>query len=813
MLGRERDSHMGKVNLRGAANTLPSFRRGHSSVSAKTSNVRGHRVGQVNTANLRTNAGSNQMQTIVQRSPLNGSFKNNHSIYRNAPPLTEPTLVGRLEELLVLEICKDGSKCYLNLSVRGLYKHVIACITNPRTTMLNTDASQSNNIQSSIEVKEVRSTNQFLDWPKTNTATATAYPKSPTLGSTRPKIDASYFRSGGKEVGTDDNLGGPPMAPFLLEPAADSVGMVGKSPIIPRPTFDSTVVPNPGPAQNHNIRRRGRNVSITDLMPDETTHRRRSGSDDSSSTDTTKPPQQVTYRERLGGYIHPRDMRRLVTPFSASNEPELIVRRHVMLLNFDPLRAIILRDRLLVLVPDGADSILVSLEQRVRGGMDEVENSIFGSDHESIRDDFDDGSSRKNESSEEIDFDSQNKSEEEKSNEDGSGTQADRNDKIDSKINSEFGPKQENSFHIDSAMATKVRARALSAASDTSNNLKVESKILRKQKSETFDGKPITLRSTLPSIQLSKAIATVARPFDPKRKSYDNLVALDTNNLKAIENPVSSEISKTNEATLESDDDGDEWDEIEAREWFNLPFELQCVDAVLFVVGTILTDETTEVQDVALDCIQKLLTQETSGLNYDDPLMVIRSIKDSVRELASRVKGFVQSMNRILDEDEDMALMNLSRLLTHPTRFIQPVPQEVLEEESDEPELLLEANLQIALTLMNTLDLIQGQIDTASELVDQKLDALRNRLLFANMVISVLTLCVSTAAIVGSLLGMNLNNYLEEDSNAFSQVVYGTIAGTFLMALLALGVLAYSGTMPRVSFQRTKYPGLKMKTR
>jgi hypothetical protein len=86
----------------------------------------------------------------------------------------------------------------------------------------------------------------------------------------------------------------------------------------------------------------------------------------------------VPYREKLGGYLHPRDMRRLVTPFSASNEPELIVRRHAMLLNFDPLRAIILRDRLLVLVPEGADSLLMILEQRVRGGID-GETSFFGS--------------------------------------------------------------------------------------------------------------------------------------------------------------------------------------------------------------------------------------------------------------------------------------------------------------------------------------------------------------------------------------------------------------------------------------------------
>ena len=71
-------------------------------------------------------------------------------------------------------------------------------------------------------------------------------------------------------------------------------------------------------------------------------------------------------------------MRRLVTPFSASNEPGLIVRRHVMLLNFDPMRAVILRDRLLVIVPDGADSILAQLEKRVWGGAMEMERSFLG---------------------------------------------------------------------------------------------------------------------------------------------------------------------------------------------------------------------------------------------------------------------------------------------------------------------------------------------------------------------------------------------------------------------------------------------------
>ena len=98
-------------------------------------------------------------------------------------------------------------------------------------------------------------------------------------------------------------------------------------------------------------------------------------------TPSSKIPPQVI---PLGGYLHPRDMRRMVTPFSVSNEPALIVRRHVMLLNFDPFRAIVLRDRLLFLVPDGADEILTSLEKRVRGGVAEAENEVFGDSNNSL---------------------------------------------------------------------------------------------------------------------------------------------------------------------------------------------------------------------------------------------------------------------------------------------------------------------------------------------------------------------------------------------------------------------------------------------
>jgi magnesium transporter len=159
----------------------------------------------------------------------------------------------------------------------------------------------------------------------------------------------------------------------------------------------------------------------------------------------------------------------------------------------------------------------------------------------------------------------------------------------------------------------------------------------------------------------------------------------------------------------------------------------------------------------------------------------LRLHKDAVNLTQRRVQGFIRAMNELLDEDEDMALMNLSRLITHPERFVQPVSRVILHEESDEPELILEAYLQQALSIVNSLDLLKGQILTTEEQISMTLDAIRNRLLYINTLLSVAMLCVATGAFIGSIFGMNLYNHIEQDDTAFYRVTYGTLAGIGVM--------------------------------
>jgi hypothetical protein len=331
--------------------------------------------------------------------------------------------------------------------------------------------------------------------------------------------------------------------------------------------------------------------------------------------DTNAATTNVTYRERLGSYLNFRDVRKVVTPFSASNEPEIIVRRHVCLINFDPLRAIILRDRLLIVVPDGADSILVELEKRVRG-------------------------------KETFDF------------------------------------------------------------SDDSNTSKVND--------------DMTLSN--------------------KKSKRDENTNSNTDESSGADNG-SNDDDHDNGDHHDGDDDHpfealfDEWEELDKADWVDLPFELQCLDAVLSASSDILGDDVLDLQVAADNMIVEMLEPRSDV--GDHAQEILRQMKNSTRELISRVAGFNRAIDSTLEDYEDMALMNLGRLITHPARFIQPVPQSVLDEESDEPELILEAHLQRGHTALNALNLIEYQVQSIEDFAERKMDTIRNRILVSRFFIPV----------------------------------------------------------------------------
>lgn len=572
-------------------------------------------------------------------------------------------LTDRLQELLVLEFHKNGNRQYMHLTVRGLYRHVLNAITD-RTGTEPTTGPVGRNLPGVDEMTTSQETSPC------------APPLLPVLA--RPERTGSV-----EEMPLRQSTGHALDRPLSMESARHVLGEA----TVPLPDIAS---PQP--------------MKIPKTVA-------------FSATESSAPAPaaaSVSYRERLGAYLHPRDMRRLVTPFSTSNEPDLMVRRHVMLLNFDPLRAIILRDRLLVLVPDGADSMLVNLEQRVRGSDRELDHYMTGTGE----------------------------------------TQHGRASGTESTILNASAPSQHN----------KAPMNAL----------------------------PIQEEETKEEDQHVQASSTVKTVLHVQAPPDD------------CEQPVEEDTAAT--APLSFGDK--EFEEMKDREWTNLSFELQCTDAVLHEVGSILSQDTMELQNAAEKYMNRVLHGAHGPGLSDDPLTMIRTVKDAVQLMTNRVNGFIKSMNRILDDDEDMALMNLSRLVTHTERFVQPVPQRVLDEESDEPELILEAYLHNALTMLNYLDLVKGRITSATDLIDQRQDAVRNRILFGNMMISILTFGTTIGAMVGSFFGMNVPNGHEgdecpavgecpqADTTVFNIIVGYTMFGCLVTCVLIFAILWFTGTIP-----------------
>ena len=60
-------------------------------------------------------------------------------------------------------------------------------------------------------------------------------------------------------------------------------------------------------------------------------------------------------------------------------------------------------------------------------------------------------------------------------------------------------------------------------------------------------------------------------------------------------------------------------------------------------------------------------------------------------------------------------------------------------------------------------------------------DSIRNQLLFINAILTIVTVCLTAASLVGSIFGMNLTNHLEEADHVFAKVVTGTLVGAFML--------------------------------
>ncbi|CAM9202332.1 unnamed protein product [Scytosiphon promiscuus] len=202
-------------------------------------------------------------------------------------------------------------------------------------------------------------------------------------------------------------------------------------------------------------------------------------------------------------------------------------------------------------------------------------------------------------------------------------------------------------------------------------------------------------------------------------------------------------------------------------------FELKAVEALLSVSSKRLEREVREVERPVAEIVTILEGSgkgATSAKNNDK----FRVLLNTINVLENRAKARRRALLMVLEDDTDLAMMNLTRMCQSPEDYLPPLAQEVLEDH-EEMELLLEAYLQDINSIYNVLELLQGRARSTEALVMVKLDIARNRILTAELIFSMASTCLTVGALVSGVFGMNMKNGMESNEFIFKVVAIGTV--------------------------------------
>ncbi|CAH2043504.1 unnamed protein product [Thlaspi arvense] len=224
------------------------------------------------------------------------------------------------------------------------------------------------------------------------------------------------------------------------------------------------------------------------------------------------------------------------------------------------------------------------------------------------------------------------------------------------------------------------------------------------------------------------------------------------------------------------------------------PFEFRALEVALEAICSFLAARTTELETAAYPALDEL-TSKISSRNLDR----VRKLKSAMTRLTARVQKVRDELEQLLDDDDDMADLYLSRKLssasspasspgepwypTSPTigskisRASRASLATVRGDENDveELEMLLEAYFMQIDSTLNRLT---------------TLDNHRNQLIQLELVLSSGTVCLSIYSLVAGIFGMNIPyTWNEGHGYMFKYVVI--LTGT-LCAVVFVMIMSYA---------------------
>ncbi|XP_024366415.1 magnesium transporter MRS2-I isoform X2 [Physcomitrium patens] len=241
------------------------------------------------------------------------------------------------------------------------------------------------------------------------------------------------------------------------------------------------------------------------------------------------------------------------------------------------------------------------------------------------------------------------------------------------------------------------------------------------------------------------------------------------------------------------------------------PFEFRALEVALEAICSFLDARTTELETNAYPALDEL-TKKISSRNLDR----VRKLKSSMTRLNARVQKVRDELEQLLDDDDDMADLFLTRKrgdgsssptgssdaptsptiasraswVSKGTGAISLNHGTATATDSDDVEEL-EMLLEIDSTL-NKLTTLREYIDDTEDYINIQLDNHRNQLIQLELILSSATVVVALFSLVAGIFGMNIPyEWNENHEEAFTWVVVTTTIACLVVFIAVLGYARY----------------------
>ncbi|XVF45220.1 hypothetical protein PTKIN_Ptkin02bG0187600 [Pterospermum kingtungense] len=241
-----------------------------------------------------------------------------------------------------------------------------------------------------------------------------------------------------------------------------------------------------------------------------------------------------------------------------------------------------------------------------------------------------------------------------------------------------------------------------------------------------------------------------------------------------------------------------------------LPFEFQVLEIALEVVCSFLDKNVAELERDAYPVLDEL-ARNVSTKNLEH----VRSLKSNLTRLLARVQKVRDEIEHLLDDNEDMAQLYLTR------KWIQNQQSEALlgavvsngistvspyglqlgsnrsaslvsshnldDSDVEDLEMLLEAYFMQLDGTRNKILSVREYIDDTEDYVNIQLDNQRNELIQLQLTLTIASFAVAVETLIAGWFGMNIPCTLYNKNGIFEIFVGGITAGCVLIFLLVLG--------------------------